>query len=165
LFVSSDVTFKAELKIAGTTRPTAKVVSNPILYSKFNCQGRTSSDKHQVAADFTDGLMELLLVSPQSTSKEADAQAQQQIRQDGTEDSRLDDGNRAIAAANKHHEQDDFDDRAKSCFEECSEDVRKLPSKLLPSEANQISGRDHCDVAEDEDPKFFMRAGISLCTN
>ena len=115
---------------------------------------RTCCDEQKTVAGLGDSWMEtldlvldatyrtLVILSTQHawfalTSNEAKSQAQQDIGQDRTENSSLDDKNIRVAnrLLQQHHEQDDLHDRAKGGLEHNSEGfLRHLARQLLAGE-------------------------------
>lgn len=71
--------------------------------------GTNLRSQQQAATSFTDCLVKSSIGTSYTGSHEAKAQAEQHIRQDGTEDCTLDQGD--LVVSEKYHEQDDLDNR------------------------------------------------------
>ena len=80
-----------------------------------------ASHQHQTAAHLADGFVELLFVPVHPSDEKAKAQAEQQIRQDGTEYRGLNDWYEVVGFAvvfrKQNHEQHDLNDTAEKGFE------------------------------------------------
>lgn len=120
----------------------------------------TSSNKHQVTTSITDGIMEGLVLPEQATNEKAETKTKQQVCKDTAQDGGLYDGNTCIAIVlDDDHEENDFNQRAKSCFQNDTQHLWQLACQLLPGKPYQICSRYHGDVRYDEDPELLIRDG------
>lgn len=108
--------------------------------------------------------MELLFAALETTRKEAEAQAQQHVGKDRTEDCGTNDGyvGAVVACLQQDHEQDKLDHGAEGGFQNDTEDLGEFTGELGTSEANHIGGRYHGNVVCDEYGQMPLRAGKML---
>jgi hypothetical protein len=93
----------------------------------------------------------------------ADAQAEEDVGQDGTNNGSLNDRNVLFASLEQDYKEDDFDDGSKGCFQDHGKRlVGHLAREFLASEAEQVGRGQHGNVARDEDGEVQFRPGEVL---
>src|SRR5437764_800902 len=106
--------------------------------------------------------MELLLRARYPTNEEAQTQTQKDVCKDRTKNSSLDDRNQISVCADtvipiifldEHHKEHYFHNRSQCSLNQYSSHFSHLPSQFLARDANEVRGRDHCDVADGKAPR------------
>lgn len=131
-------------------------------------QETKSRDEEQPASHFADHGMESLRFLPYAAEEETQAQAQQEVREDGAQNRGLDHGDEipffgrvvivpfvgTFVFGDEDEEQDDFDNASQGCLDEDPGDLGHFACEFLAREAQQVRRRDHADVGGGEDPLF-----------